>query len=156
MFNRIVWVGCLLLFGLSLFGCESVGYTNDSDKSDYPVLTAVGYAPISQQPALLEKEKVLQAMEASKILAYRELAEQVYGMQLSSSSAAKGYFLNSIDTKVKIQGVIKGAKVVKTYPVDGFYVTELELDFKLVRDLYMQSESPVQSNTLIVEPVKNF
>ncbi|KPZ67944.1 MULTISPECIES: LPP20 family lipoprotein [unclassified Shewanella] len=140
-----------------LAGCEVLQSNYEPyQPTEFPVLNAVGYAPIDQQPAELKSEQILMAMEASKILAYRELAEQVYGLQLNSNTSVQGASLNSIATKIKVSGVIKGAKVIKTYPVDGFYVTELELDFKLVRDLYMQSENPVHSNTLIVEPVKNF
>ncbi|GIU49337.1 MULTISPECIES: LPP20 family lipoprotein [Shewanella] len=147
----------IFILGLLISGCATLG--SESEKyqpSDFPVLNAVGYAPIEKQPAELRSEQILMAMEASKILAYRELAEQVYGLQLNSQTAIQGHSLNNIATKIKVSGVIKGAKVVKTYPIDGFYVTELELDFKLVRDLYMQSENPVHSSTLVVEPVKNF
>ena len=147
----------MFTFGLLISGCATLD--SESEKyqpSDFPVLNAVGYAPIEKQPAELRSEQILMAMEASKILAYRELAEQVYGLQLNSQTAIQGHSLNNIATKIKVSGVIKGAKVVKTYPIDGFYVTELELDFKLVRDLYMQSENPVHSSTLVVEPVKNF
>ncbi|MBR9728020.1 LPP20 family lipoprotein [Shewanella intestini] len=148
----LIIIGCLLLAG-----CEALQFESESKpKHDFPVLTAVGYAPIDKQPAQLRSDQILMAMEASKILAYRELTEQVYGLQLSSQTSIDGHLLNNIGTKIKVSGVIKGAKIVKTYPVDGFYVTELELDFKLVRDLYMQAEAPVQNNTLIIEPVKNF
>ncbi|MDO6613101.1 flagellar biosynthesis protein FlgP [Shewanella sp. 1_MG-2023] len=147
----------LLMTWFILSGCEALNsQPAQYQPTDFPVLNAVGYAPIEKQPAEMRSEQILMAMEASKILAYRELAEQVYGLQLNSQTAIQGHSLNNIATKIKVSGVIKGAKVVKTYPIDGFYVTELELDFKLVRDLYMQSENPVHTSTLVVEPVKNF
>jgi len=42
-----------------------------------------------------------------------------------------------------VQGVIKGARVVKTYPVGEFYATEMELDFKQVYEIY-QNATPVR------------
>ena len=150
--NKYLLISCLLLTGCAPLISEPQQY----QPSEFPVLNAVGYAPIEKQPAEMRSEQILMAMEASKILAYRELAEQVYGLQLNSQTAIQGHSLNNIATKIKVSGLIKGAKVVKTYPIDGFYVTELELDFKLVRDLYMQSENPVHNSTLVVEPVKNF
>jgi hypothetical protein len=120
------------------------------------VLTAVGYAPIDRQPAELRSEQLLMAMESSKILAYRELTEQVYGLQLNSKTAVHDWAMSSSDTKIMVSGLIKGARVVKTYPVDGFYVTELELDYKLVWDLYEQSENPQQNSILVIEPAQNF
>ncbi|WP_137223843.1 LPP20 family lipoprotein [Shewanella sp. MEBiC00475] len=143
---------CLFISGCNLLQGESSQYR----PSVFPVLTAVGYAPIDRQPAELRSEQILMAMESSKILAYRELAEQVYGLQLNSSTAVRDWSMKSSDTKILVSGLIKGARVVKTYPVDGFYVTELELDYKLVWDLYEQSESPQQNSILVIEPVQNF
>ncbi|MGX9463386.1 LPP20 family lipoprotein [Shewanella sp. A14] len=143
---------CLLISGCNLLQGESSSYT----PSVFPVLTAVGYAPIDRQPAELRTEQILMAMESSKILAYRELAEQVYGLQLNANTAVHDWAMSSSDTKIKVSGLIKGAKIVKTYPVDGFYVTELELDYKLVWDLYQQVENPQQNSILVIEPTQNF
>jgi len=143
---------CLLISGCSVFERSYDEYR----PSTFPVLTAVGYAPIERQPAELRSERILMAMESSKILAYRELAEQVYGLQLDSSTAVQDWLMETNKTNITVSGLIKGAKVVKTYPVDGFYVTELELDFKLVWDLYQQFENPQQNKLLIIEPVQNF
>ncbi|MEP1869044.1 MAG: flagellar biosynthesis protein FlgP, partial [Paraglaciecola sp.] len=42
-----------------------------------------------------------------------------------------------------VQGVIRGARVVKSYPVgNDTYATELELDFKLVNDIYLSTARP--------------
>ena len=143
---------CLLISGCNLLN----GEFSDSRPSVFPILTAVGYAPIDRQPAELRSEQILMAMESSKILAYRELAEQVYGLQLESNTAVNDWTMNSSETKIMVSGLIKGAKVVKTYPVDGFYVTELQLDYQLVWDLLQQSANPQLNNTLVIEPAQNF
>lgn len=124
--------------------------------STFPVLSAIGYAPIDTQPSESHTEKVLMAMESSKILAYRELAEQVYGLQLDSNTKVKDWLVNVNVTSTKVGGLIKGARVVKSYPVDEFYVTELELDFRLVWELYQQADSPRQERVLVIEPAQNF
>ena len=150
--RTLLIAACILLSGCSLFQSSS----NQYRPSVYPVLTAVGYAPIDRQPAERRSEQLLMAMESSKILAYRELTEQVYGLQLNSSTAVHDWAMSNSDTKILVSGLIKGARVVKTYPVDGFYVTELELDYKLVWDLYEQSENPLQDSILVIEPAQNF
>ena len=150
--KKLLVIVCLLLSG-----CNSLqGTTQPYTPSEFPVLTATGYAPIDRQPAELRSDQILMAMESSKILAYRELAEQVYGLQLDANTAVHDWAMYNTNTKIKVSGLIKGARVVKTYPVDGYYVTELELDYKLVWDLYQQSGQPPRQSILVVEPVNNF
>ena len=43
------------------------------------------------------------------------------------------------ELKTSINGVIRGARVVRSYPVGDTYTTELELDFKQVYDIYLGS-----------------
>lgn len=108
----------------------------------FPKLTAIGYAPLATQPADEQSHKVLMAMQASKIAAYRELAEQVYGQQLSADSHVGDWLLQSDSIKTSVSGLIRGARVVKSYPAGEHYVTELELDFALVWNLYQQENRP--------------
>ena len=81
-------------------------------------------------------------MRASKLDAYRELAEQVYGHQVQGRSEMKNLITSDDKLRSKVEGVIRGARVVKTYPVGDTYATELELDMKLVYDLYRINTRP--------------
>lgn len=108
----------------------------------FPKLTAIGYAPLDLQPGQSQSQKVLMAMQASKIAAYRELAEQVYGQQLSANSSVNDWVLSSDSIQTSVTGVIRGARVVKAYPAGDHYVTELELDFSQVWALYQQQHRP--------------
>ncbi|MDO6444421.1 LPP20 family lipoprotein [Colwellia sp. 1_MG-2023] len=105
----------------------------------FPVITAIGQAPISLQNSTNETQRMLMAINASKIAAYAELAEQVYGQQINSSTSMSNLILNDQEFKASVQGVIRGAKVIKSYPVGDTYTTELHLDFKNVYDLYIAS-----------------
>jgi hypothetical protein len=69
-------------------------------------------------------------MRASKIDAYRELAEQVYGMRVSGRAELEDQRLGTELTSGAVDGVIRGAEVVRSYPVGDSYVTELQLDIK--------------------------
>lgn len=106
------------------------------EPASYPVLRAVGYAPITSQPGESREIKNIMAMRASKLDAYRELAEQVYGHQIKGKSDVSNLIATDDRLKARVQGVIRGARIVKTYPVGDTYATELELDMKLVYDLY--------------------
>lgn len=52
----------------------------------FPVLTAIGQAPISLQKSTDKTQRMLMAMKASKIAAYAELAEQVYGQSIDGKT----------------------------------------------------------------------
>ena len=109
---------------------------------DYPVLRAVGYAPISAQAGNNQQIKNIMAMRASKSDAYRELAEQVYGHQVKGKSEVRNLVASDDKMRSRVEGVIRGARVVKAYPVGDTYATELELDMRLVYDLYRINTRP--------------
>jgi len=109
----------------------------------YPVISAVGYAPISDQKGKSESSRILMALKASKLDAYRELTEQVYGQKVHSGQSLESLIIQNTRLDSSVQGVIRGAKVVKSYPVgDNTYATELELDFKLVNNIYLSIARP--------------
>ncbi|WP_395345498.1 LPP20 family lipoprotein [Ningiella sp. W23] len=109
----------------------------------YPVLNAVGYAPIAAQLGLNDTSKRLQAMKASKLDAYRELAEQVYGQRIDGDQSVANLILTDTQLQASVEGVIRGARVLKSYPVgEDTYATELELDMALVYDLYLSTAKP--------------
>jgi len=124
-----------LLSGCSQVFDKHIEYTAVAPDG-FPVLHAVGMAPISLQPGETESQKVLLAMRASKLEAYRELAEQVYGQRIDSNNNVRSMVASNDQFSTSVQGVIRGAKVIKTYAVEDAYITELELDFKQVYQLY--------------------
>lgn len=125
----------LLVTGCSSLLDKHVVWEYEEPES-FPVLRAIGYAPINSQPGDSKEVKNIMAMKASKLEAYRELAEQVYGRQVKGSSNLTNMVATDDKLRAKVQGVIRGAKIVKSYPVGNTYATELELDMKLVHSLY--------------------
>ncbi|MDP5134830.1 LPP20 family lipoprotein [Rheinheimera baltica] len=139
---------CLTLVSVLLSGCTSfydrhVEYTDVKPES-FPLLRAVGYAPISAQLSNDPKHKMLQAMKASKLDAYKEMTEMVYGQKIDATTQVQHMVLTDEKLSTSIRGVISGARVVKTYAVDDVYITELELDFAQVYSLY-QNTTPRQT-----------
>ncbi|GEA05974.1 hypothetical protein KUL42_07350 [Alteromonas sp. KUL42] len=113
------------------------------EPQSYPVLTAVGYAPIASQRGDSESVKLIMAMKASKLDAYRELAEQVYGQKLEGNQSLSSLVVESETLHASVEGIIRGAEVVKAYPVgDDTYVTELSLDMQQVYNLYLTTAKP--------------
>ena len=120
----------LLLVTLAMVGCQPLTQMRPDDW-----LTAVGYASISEQKGRDTAEKQVRAMRASKIDAYRELAEQVYGMRVSGRADLKDQRLGTELTTGAVDGVIRGAEVIRSYKVGDTYVTELRLDIQKMNKL---------------------
>lgn len=109
---------------------------NAKKPSSYPILRATGYAIISKQHGKTVEEKALQAMRASKLDAYRELSEQVFGQQLIADTDLDDTVQKKNELKARTSGIIKGARVIRSYPINNTYVTELELDSKVLYNIY--------------------
>lgn len=138
----VVLLSVSLFSGCSMFYDREVQWETVPPKT-FPVLKAVGYAPLAEQKADSAEQRMLMAMKASKLEAYKELAEQVYGQKVDYKVTMQQAVVGNDKLKGSIQGVIKGARVVKTYPVGEFYATEMELDFKQVYEIY-QNSAPVR------------
>lgn len=124
------WV--LLSLLLPLVGCSSEGisFSTTSNK-----LVAVGYAPISLQQPEDQQQKLLYAMRASRMDAYRELTEQLGGVMTTSSSQMHSSILKDGTVNNSSRGVVRGARVVNSYPDGDLYITELELDLRVYEKL---------------------
>lgn len=124
-----------LLALLVLVGCQPFAVIRESDH-----LNAVGYASVSEQAGANIDEKRIRAMRASKVDAYRELAEQVYGMRISGKVEMNDQQLGDETTTAGVDGIIRGAEVLRTYPVGDSYVTELKLDLKKMERMKKQGQ----------------
>ncbi|OFI35325.1 flagellar biosynthesis protein FlgP [Alteromonas lipolytica] len=145
----LIGVACLVLMS----GCTSMfdKYVEweSVEPEAYPLLSAVGYAPIASQHGNSDSEKALMAMKASKLDAYRELAEQVYGQQINGQQSVANMVMNNAQLQASVEGVIRGARVVKTYPVgEDTYATELELDMEQVYNIYLATARPQRLKTV--------
>lgn len=133
-------IGLMLLSACSSFYDKHVEWQTIKPKS-FPVLSAIGQAPISLQKSKNKTQRMLMAISASKIAAYAELAEQVYGQTIDGKTTMSNLIVDNQKLKTSVQGIIRGAKVVKSYPVGDTYTTELSLDFKDVYEIYTASSN---------------
>ena len=139
-----------LLLGSSCLGLTACSHFVDKhvewevvEPQHYPVLNAVGYAPVTSQRGQTDSEKMLLAMKASKLDAYRELAEQVYGQRIDGQESLANLVVDNAQLQASVEGVIRGAEVVKSYSVgEDTYVTELKLDMRKVYHIYLATAKP--------------
>ncbi len=138
----VVLLPLVFLSGCSMLVDKHVEWETVEPET-YPVLTAVGYAPVTTQYGETDTQKMLMAMKASKLDAYRELAEQVYGQRIEGSQSLSNLVMQNEALKASVDGVIRGARVVKSYPVgEDTYATELELDMEQVYNIYLSTAKP--------------
>lgn len=147
-------VRTLLAFAFSfsvLMGCSSLERHVEYQAiqpEHYPVITATGYAPVESQQAATEAARILLAMRASRLEAYRELAEQVQGVYLTGQTSVADMQVQNDAFKAKVDGLIRGAEVVRSYPVGDYYATELKIDFARVQDVYLSTARPTKLKSI--------
>ena len=140
---RVLCAGVVLAVALS--GCSSTSITRNFTYTDtgvnkpaeFPVLRARGYSVISTQPGRTCAEREIQAMRASKMEAYRELNEQVNGMYIKTRTTLNNTRQNVDAVQTEVEGFLKGARVIRQFPLDNTYVTEVELDTRVLYDMYL-------------------
>ena len=140
--TRVILISSALLFtsACSLVYDKHVQWQTVKPET-FPVLYATGFAPISLQKSTHETQRMLMAIKASKIAAYAELAEQVYGQQVSGKVIMADLLIEDQQLMASVQGIIRGAKLVKSYPVGDVYTTELLLDFEDVYNIYQANQN---------------
>lgn len=129
---------------LWLSGCSSSStggaHTGTDLTQSKEIIQAVGYASISEQKGRTKEEKSIRAMRASKLDAYRELSEQIYGLRISATTSLDDQQLGYEMTEGAVDGVIRGAKIIRSYPVGDSYVTEMELNIGLMERMKQHGE----------------
>ncbi len=136
-----------LVIGLAaLSGCKSVNLALVPEAETKSLMTplvekretitATGYAVVAVQNHKNPAQQRLMAIRASKLDAYRNLTEQVYGQQLDASSTVADMVVTNDTFRTKVEGVIYGARLVSITPVgEDTYETTLSLDKDVVQDL---------------------
>lgn len=93
------------------------------------VIRAVGHGASVEREGQSEAQGKLLAMRASKMDAYRNLAEQVDGLKVDSSTSVSQMSMRSDLIRGYVNATIRGAVVVDVNPLsDGSYQTILELE----------------------------
>lgn len=90
-----------------------------------PDMTALGFASITAQAGSDPAQRRLQAARAAKLDAYRNLAEQLYGVEFASDSVIADSRVREDHIRTRISGVIAGAEVVALEPLgnDSYQAT---------------------------------
>jgi hypothetical protein len=92
-------------------------------------MTATGNGSMGNYSGQNSGQQRLMAMRAAKIDAYRNLAEQVYGFQISGSTTLNAFAAQNDNVRAFVEAFMRGAKVVDmTASQDGIYEATVELE----------------------------
>lgn len=135
----------LLLAAVALVGCSSMSSKSDG-VSEAPsqrlkadeqhvdpiapmVLRVVGYGALNPNSKhISEPQRRLLAIRASKVDAYRALAERVYGMQVQGNTTVRDMVVQNDNFRTYVETYMHGARVVSADVMnDGTVETVLEM-----------------------------
>lgn len=117
-------------------GCLQPGVTR---------ISSVGYGATSTLSGLSPGQKKLLGMRASKLDAYRALAEQVAGVRVMGQSTVADMMAKNETLRLSVDAHVRGARVVSVTPMsDGNYETilEIELDNRFYANACQSSAAP--------------
>ena len=125
-FRHLTALACITL--ASLGGCASL--TGQSASNNATVrITATGYGATSNFDGYSTGQRRLMAMRASKLDAYRALAEQVYGVRIKGNTTVGALVAQNDGYRVYVDAYLRGARVVSVTPMaEGNYETEVEIE----------------------------
>lgn len=91
-------------------------------------ITGIGFGAESTFSAYTPGQRRLMAIRASKLDAYRALAEQLYGIKIDSNTAISTMTAKNDSFRARVNAVVRGARVVSVTPMaDQNYETVLEV-----------------------------
>jgi hypothetical protein len=162
--KKTAMFGAIVAAGLTLSACETIGGTAantnavspdtqagqlaaikevfDANAEQVPTLTAVGYAVVSSQPGRSDAQKRLMAIRSARMAAMRDLAEQIHGLQVDSSTTVIDLMVQNDTFRGVVSGTIRGARTVRINPTGSdTYEIVLEIDREMINYLISSARS---------------
>lgn len=107
-------------------------------------ISGIGYGAESTFAPYTPGQRRLMAIRASKLDAYRALAEQLYGIKIDSNTSVSTLTAKNDSFRARVNAVVRGARVVSVTPMaDNNYETVLEVyvDKKFFEEAFVYTAS---------------
>jgi len=99
-----------------------------SKRPELMKISGMGYGAESAYAGYTNGQRRLMAIRASKLDAYRSLAEQIYGIKIDSNTSVATLTAKSDTFRARVNAVVRGARIVSVTPmIDRNYETVLEV-----------------------------
>ena len=111
-------------------------------------ITGIGYGAASAFANVTKGQRLLMAIRASKLDAYRALAEQLHGIKIDSNTAISTLTAKNDSFRARVNAVVRGARVVSITPMpDNNYETVLEvyIDSDFFKSTFVYSNNAVKN-----------
>jgi hypothetical protein len=134
--THVALFAALALSGSLLSGCATATDKPQASMAGTSAASAetgairgIGYAAISIQPGRTRVQKQLMAIRASRLMAMRELAEKVYGLDVNSYASLSEGVMQADTLRGTVAGIVRSARTVSIGPIKSdIYETILEID----------------------------
>ncbi len=128
----------------------SVVQPAQASKPELMKISGIGYGAESTFGAYTPGQRRLMAIRASKLDAYRALAEQLHGVKIDSNTSISTLTAKSDSFRARVNAVVRGARIVSVTPMaDRNYETVLEVyvDKRFFEQtfIYSGSKATIQS-----------
>lgn len=138
--KRALLLGIFSMTAMAISGCGEYEIVKKVVKKEFvyeeQVIVSRGYANISAQPSGNPSQQRLMAIRASKIDAYRNLTEIVFGQNIDATTTVEQMVATNDAVRAHVQGVIIGARIVSITPIgEDSYETRLELGQEQVNQI---------------------
>ncbi len=91
---------------------------------------------MSSQPGQSESQRRLMAIRSARMAAMRDLAEQIHGLQVDSSTTVIDLMVQNDTFRGIVSGTIRGARTVRINPTGAdTYEIVLEIDREMINYL---------------------
>jgi hypothetical protein len=148
----------LVVISLLMTGCAMVK-TPPQEFLPPKTLSVTGYGTVKKSEQYSPSELKIMAMKASKMDAYRNLAEQLIGIQLHSLTTVENMEVSQDSNQGNVDAFLRGARVKSISPMNGSnlyagdyaYETVVELEltpksYECIKDLSKSANQCLQQN----------
>jgi hypothetical protein len=108
-------------------------------------ITAVGYGAEIAFEGMSPGQRRLMAIRASKLDAYRSLAEQLYGISIDSNTSVASLAAQNDSFRARVNATVRGARVISITPMaDNNFETVMEVfvDRQFFDQVFVQQYEP--------------
>jgi hypothetical protein len=107
---------------------DKPAHVHKKKKPELIKIVGIGYGSESTYEAYTPGQRRLMAIRASKLDAYRSLAEQIYGIKIDSNTTVSALMAKNDSFRARVNAVVRGARIVSVTPMaDHNYETILEV-----------------------------
>lgn len=127
--SAVFLTGCVANGSCPDGSCQSsLSSDSQSVKPELMKISGIGYGATGTYTGYTPGQSRLMAIRASKLDAYRALAEQINGIKIDSNTSIATMTAKSDSFRARVNAVVRGAKVVSVTPMaDDNYETVLEV-----------------------------